>query len=206
MERKRYTLGKLRPFATLRSRIVCYFVIALLPLLLILCYTYGTFVQNESRESLSRISMSLQAGTQSVDTFIDASEKAGITLFYDNRVKRHLKPIAESSTEDRAAQIEIHSTINALVSITDAVTQTMLMYLDDQYVFSDGLYSFNDYFNTLYAFGDYDADFWRSLLNQRLVMEMLPATSMEQKRVNIADLQGIIEDQVTITSLLKKLQ
>ena len=29
---------------------------------------------------------------------------------------------------------------------------------------------------------------------------------MEQKRVNIADLQGIIEDQVTITSLLKKLQ
>ena len=184
MERKRYTLGKLRPFATLRSRIVCYFVIALLPLLLILCYTYGTFVQNESRESLSRISMSLQAGTQSVDTFIDASEKAGITLFYDNRVKRHLKPIAESSTEDRAAQIEIHSTINALVSITDAVTQTMLMYLDDQYVFSDGLYSFNDYFNTLYAFGDYDADFWRSLLNQRLVMEMLPATSMEQKRVN----------------------
>ena len=37
MERKRYTLGKLRPFATLRSRIVCYFVIALLPLLLILC-------------------------------------------------------------------------------------------------------------------------------------------------------------------------
>ena len=30
--------------------------------------------------------------------------------------------------------------------------------------------------------------------------------TMEQKRVNIADLQGIIEDQVTITSLLKKLQ
>ena len=183
-ERKRFALGKHRPFSTLRSRIVCYFIIALLPLLLILCYTYGTFVQNESRESLSRITMSLQAGTQSVDTFIDASEKAGITLFYDNRVKRHLKPIAESSTEDRAAQIEIHSTINALVSITDAVTQTMLMYLDDQYVFSDGLYSFDDYFNTLYAFGDYDADFWRSLLSQRLVMEMLPATSMEQKRVN----------------------
>jgi hypothetical protein len=29
---------------------------------------------------------------------------------------------------------------------------------------------------------------------------------MEQRRVAIADLRGIIEDQVTITSLLKKLQ
>ena len=29
--------------------------------------------------------------------------------------------------------------------------------------------------------------------------------TMEQKRVNIADLQGIIEDRVSITSLLKKI-
>lgn len=86
------------------------------------------------------------------------------TLFYDNRVKRHLKPISLSSTEDRVAQVEIHSTINAMVAITDAVTETMLLYLDDQYVFSDGLYSFEDCFNTLYSFADYDADYWRSLL------------------------------------------
>ena len=50
------------------------------------------------------------------------------TLFYDNRVKRHLKPISLSSTEDRVAQVEIHSTINAMVAITDAVTETMLLY------------------------------------------------------------------------------
>ena len=30
--------------------------------------------------------------------------------------------------------------------------------------------------------------------------------TMEQERVNIADLRGIIEDKVSITSLLKKLQ
>lgn len=88
--------------------------------------------------------MTLEAGTQSVDTSIDAAKKACITLFYDNRVKRHLKPISLSSTEDRVAQVEIHSTINAMVAITDAVTETMLLYLDDQYVFSDGLYSFED--------------------------------------------------------------
>ena len=29
--------------------------------------------------------------------------------------------------------------------------------------------------------------------------------TMEQRRVNIADLQGIIEERVSITSLLKKL-
>ena len=110
--------------------------------------------------------MTLEAGTQSVDTSIDAAKKACITLFYDNRVKRHLKPISLSSTEDRVAQVEIHSTINAMVAITDEVTETMLLYLDDQYVFSDGLYSFEDCFNTLYSFADYDADYWRSLLGQ----------------------------------------
>ncbi len=177
-------MKKRRPFATLRNRITCYFVIALLPLLLILLYAYGAIVQKESTESLRRIATSLQVGVQSVDTFIDASEKAGITLFYDNRVKRHLKPIAESTTEDRAAQVEIYGTINSLTTITDEITQTMLLYLDDQYVFSDGLYSFDDYFNTLYAFRDYDTDFWRGLLKERMVMKMLPATDMEQKRVN----------------------
>lgn len=106
------------------------------------------------------------------------------TLFYDNRVKRNLKPISLSSTEDRVTQVEIHSTINAMVAITDAVTETMLLYLDDQYVFSDGLYSFEDCFNTLYSFADYDADYWRSLLGQRIMLEMLPATQMTQKRVN----------------------
>lgn len=100
--------------------------------------------------------------------------KTWYTLFYDNRVKRHLKPISLSSTEDRVAQVEIHSTINAMVAITDAVTETMLLYLDDQYVFSDGLYSF----------ADYDADYWRSLLGQRIMLGMLPATQMTQKRVN----------------------
>lgn len=89
-----------------------------------------------------------------------------------------------SSTEDRAAQVEIHSTINAMVAITDAITETMLLYMDDQYVFSDGLYSFEDYFNTLYSFADYDADYWRSLLDQRIILEMLPATHMTQKRVS----------------------
>ena len=128
--------------------------------------------------------MTLEAGTQSVDTSIDAAKKACITLFYDNRVKRHLKPISLSSTEDRVTQVEIHSTINAMVAITDAVTETMLLYLDDQYVFSDGLYSFEDCFNTLYSFADYDADYWRSLLGQRIMLEMLPATQMTQKRVN----------------------
>ncbi len=177
-------MGKRRLFATLRSRIVCYFAIVLLPLLIILSYAYSHFVQNESRETLSRISMTLEAGTQSVDTSIDAAKKACITLFYDNRVKRHLKPISLSSTEDRAAQVEIHSTINAMVAITDAITETMLLYMDDQYVFSDGLYSFEDYFNTLYSFADYDADYWRSLLDQRIILEMLPATHMTQKRVS----------------------
>ena len=110
--------------------------------------------------------------------------KTWYTLFYDNRVKRHLKPISLSSTEDRVTQVEIHSTINAMVAITDAVTETMLLYLDDQYVFSDGLYSFEDCFNTLYSFADYDADYWRSLLGQRIMLEMLPATQMTQKRVN----------------------
>lgn len=41
-----------------------------------------------------------------------------------------------------------------MVAITDAVTETMLLYLDDQYVFSDGLYYFEDCFNTLYSFAD----------------------------------------------------
>lgn len=163
---------------------MCYFVIVILPLLLILCYTYGVFIRNESKECLNRLSTSLQSGVRSVDTYIDAAEKAGLSLFYDKRVKRHLKPISECSVEDRTAQIEIHSTINALTSITDAVTQTMLVYLDDQHVFSDGLYSFEDYFNNLYAFRDYDTDFWRSLLDENHVLEMLPATSMEQKWVN----------------------
>lgn len=177
-------MGKRRLFATLRSRIVCYFAIVLLPLLVILFYAYSHFLQNESRETLGRLSMTLEAGTQSVDTSIDADKKACITLFYDNRVKRHLKPISLSSTEDRVTQVEIHSTINAMVAITDAVTETMLLYLDDQYVFSDGLYSFEDCFNTLYSFADYDADYWRSLLGQRIMLEMLPATQMTQKRVN----------------------
>lgn len=154
------------------------------PLLVILFYAYSHFLQNESRETLGRLSMTLEAGTQSVDTSIDAAKKACITLFYDNRVKRHLKPIPLSSTEDRVAQVEIHSTINAMVAITDAVTETMLLYLDDQYVFSDGLYSFEDCFNTLYSFADYDADYWCSLLGQRIMLEMLPATQMTQKRVN----------------------
>ncbi len=177
-------LKKQMPFATLRGSIACYFAIALLPLLLILGYAYGKSIQNEQRESINRLSMTLQASVQSLDTSIDAAEKACITLFYDNRVKRHLKPVSESTVEDRMAQVEIHSTITSLVSITDAVTETMLMYLDDKHVFSEGLYSFYDYFTTLNAFEDYDLDFWKSLLNKHLSMEILPATQMDQKRVN----------------------
>lgn len=178
-------VGKHKPFSTLRSRIACYFVIALLPLILLLGYAYVKFVRSESQQTLNRMAMTVQTGVQSVDTSIEAAKKACLTLFYDNRVKRHLKPISESTAEDRVAQVEIHSTINSLVTITDAVTETMLMYLDDEYVFSDGLYSFTDYFNTFYCFEDYDADYWRGLLDQRMSMKMLSATQLVQKRLGL---------------------
>ena len=68
-------VGKHKPFSTLRSRIACYFVIALLPLLLLLGYAYGKFVRSESQQTLNRMAMTVQTGVQSVDTSIEAAKK-----------------------------------------------------------------------------------------------------------------------------------
>ena len=177
-------------FKGLRGRIASYFIIVLLPIIIILVYSYERLLGGERALQINRLALSLEASVQSVDTSINASERACMSLFHDRRVKRHLKPAAESSAEDRIAQIEIHEMINSMISITDAVTETMLIYVDDQYIFSDGLYSFTDYFCKLYEFEKYDAAFWRSLLNESTQLRMLPATLMTQK--NVAAAQTVV--------------
>ncbi len=178
-------MERIHPFKTLRGRIICYFAIALLPLLAIVLYAYGNFINNEIIHATSRMSMTLETGVQAVDVSISAAQKACISLFYDNRVKGHLKPISESTTEDRIAQIGIHETINSMVAITDAVTENMFLYLDNQHVFSDGLYSFDVFFEKINAFEDYDVAYWKSLLDERIVMKLLPATQLNQNIVSM---------------------
>lgn len=177
-------------FKGLRGRIANYFFLALLPIILILIFAYGRLLNSERSLQMNRLSLALEASVQSVDTSINASERACMSLSHDRRVKRYLKPIAECNAEDRIAQIEIHEMINSMISITDAVTETMLIYVDNQYIFADGLYSFTDYFRKLYEFENYDTAFWQSLLSQRSGLRMLPVTAMTQK--NVATTQNVV--------------
>ena len=162
----------------LTRQIAGYFAIILIPLLIIAVLAYQSF-WNKSRLDLSdRIRLSLQGSIQNVDNSISIAQHACISLFSDQRVRRHLRPISESTAEDRLEQIHIHQQISSLTNLTGGIAESMFIYLDNQHVFSDGLYSFFDYFTKICRYEAYDAAYWQQMRSERHFLTLLPATEM----------------------------
>lgn len=162
----------------LTRQIASYFAVILIPLMLIAVLSYRDFGDKSQQDMSARIHLSLAGSIKSVDASIDIAQNACMSLFTDQRVKQYLKPIAKSSSEDRLEQIMLHQQIVSLTNLTGGIAESMFIYLDDQHVFSDGLYSFDDYFNKICKYDDYDADFWRELRLNRKFLTILPATEM----------------------------
>lgn len=159
-------------------QIASYFAVMLVPVILTAVLSYQSFSSKSRQAMEERVWLSLQSSIQSVDKSIDIAQNACISLFIDQRVKNHLRPIAESTRDDRLEQILIHQQITALTNLTGGIAESMFIYLDDQHVFSDGLYSFNDYFTKICKYEAYDVAFWRDLRANLRFLTILPATDM----------------------------
>lgn len=157
---------------------VSYFAIILVPVMLIAIFAYQRFWHKSQEDMSARIHMSLTGSIKGVDSAVDIAQNACMSLFYDQRVRQHLRPIVDSTEEDRLAQIHIHQQITTLTNLTGGIAESMFVYLDGQNVFSDGLYAFDDYFGKICVYEDYDADFWRALQTSSRFLTILPATSM----------------------------
>lgn len=170
-------------FGRLKRGIAAYFALAMLPVMLLSVISYVSFLSKSREETASRIELSLQSAVESIDSAINSAQQACMTIFGDRRVKKRLKPIAECDASDRIALVEIHELITSMTTITDAVVDDIFIYMDRQNVFSDGLYSFEDYFGRISFYEKYDSDFWFGLLEQRSPLRMLAASSVTSKQV-----------------------
>lgn len=169
---------KKAPMGKLYRGIVVYFIAILVPLIVISLVSYESFWRKNQQDLSARIHLSLTGAVKNADHDIDIVQNACMSFFYDPRVRQHLRPIAASSEADRLEQIYIHRHISTLTNLTGTIADAMFVYLDDKHVFSDGLYSFDDYFGKLYVYEGYDSDFWASLLSKTGFLSTLPATNV----------------------------
>nr|HML45733.1 hypothetical protein [Clostridia bacterium] len=175
-------------WSALSRRILLYFCTLLIPVLILFLLFYRQAFTASLEDLSEKIVLNMGTTVERVDISITTMQKASMMLLNDMRVRKYVKPIRECTAEDRIQQIDVFSTIGALANIgASNLVETMFLYLDDQHVFSDGLYAFDQYFTRLFQFEAYGPEFWTNLLAEKNShWGMLPATTLKISPTNLS--------------------
>lgn len=160
-------------------KILGYFLILLIPTLIISLVYYVNVIESNRTEFAERLGFHLRTAAETVDMNLSVVQAANQSFLRDKSTIDLLKPSRELSIRERS---ELPGLIDELIGTYDVMSNlvdTVFTYVDDAKVYSPGgIQDFDNFFANGYRYDRYDAEDWRFKLNHSNgFFEVLPRSN-----------------------------
>jgi AraC-like DNA-binding protein len=173
--------------------ILGYFLSLLIPIVIIGISEYWYSISIMKNEFNQRISTNLESSANAVDSFIKTSQETGVNFLYDDTVRTLLMPKNLQSLEVKAELWRLPRILQRNENIVSKFTDSSFVYIDNQDVYvSGGANYFDFFFNNMYKYEKYDADYWMKKQGSDKTVELLPVTNVIQEKVNVKQVVPIV--------------
>jgi two-component system response regulator YesN len=186
-------------------RILSYFLLLLIPLIIISTIYYINLKAMNENEIRERLQRDIMAVGQNVDLYLRTIQENHLNLLNDNTIHRYLYPDELLTLHERVELNEIHRVLMRASNIVYPYVQHLFMYIDDTRVFhGNGADEFYSFFDKFHSQEHYPASFWRDRLQQNKDYEVLMPTHYVDGRkvLPIINQQLINGEYAVVVSLL----
>lgn len=160
-------------------KILGYFLILLIPTLIISLVYYVNVVESNRAEFAERLGFHLRTAAETVDMNLSVVQAANQSFLRDKSTIDLLKPNRELSIRERAELPDLIDELNGTFDVMSNLVDSVFTYVDDAKVYSPGgIQDFDNFFANGYRYDRYDAEDWRYKLNHSNgFFEILPRSN-----------------------------
>jgi two-component system response regulator YesN len=158
-------------------RILIYFLILLVPLLVISTIYYLNVSKMIKDDSVHKAQQNLKSSAQNVDLYLRTIHETSLNLLEDNTVRKYFFPEALQTLREKAELSEITRIISRYSSIVSNYSHSMFLFIDNRKVYLPrGAEDFDLFFGKFYKMDTYPAQFWEAQLDGESDFQILPPT------------------------------
>lgn len=172
---------KLLQLNALYFRILTYFMLLLIPTLIVGFIVYFANIHIFKKQMSDNLSSNVQSSSKVIDIYLRTAEQTGMNFLMNDTVQQYLLP-ADLLTN---IEIEKSSSITKMLSfsrnIINPYTDDMFVYADTQLIYKgEGIESFHSFFNVFSRFAEYDEAYWANLLKTDFSFRVLKPTIVQK--------------------------
>ena len=162
-------------------KIYFYFLLLLIPILIIGMATYFYTIYATKKNFEERISTNLGSSVKAVDAFIRMAQETGVSFFDEEEVQQLLLPDYAQTINMKVNLWKIPKIIQKEESIIGNISDSMFAYTDTQSVYTNnGIDSYDNFFNKFYIYKKYDFNYWNDQLNSGKTLAILAPSEVEK--------------------------
>lgn len=185
-------------FNRLFFRMLLYFLTLLIPVIIIGAITYNYSANSMRADYTKAIRMNLQSSAKTIDIYLKTAQETSVNFLYDETAHRLLQPQNKMTPENKSELNSISKVIARNQNIVSEYIDNVFVYLDDKTVYtSDGMDSFDSFFNKFYRLDKYSAGFWTKMLQSEKSIQILPPSRVE------SDYRNTVKSVVPIITVRK---
>lgn len=163
--------------------ILSYFMSLLIPIVAI--GIAGSWYSSKvmQKQFHDRLATTLASSAETVDHYLRTAQETGLNVLNDFTVNRLLKPKREHTLEIMAELWRLPQLLQRSENVISPAADAMSLMIDSQEVYvGAGVNDFQFYYDRLYRYDRYDADFWRGRLQPGTApMELLAVSEVRQE-------------------------
>ncbi len=170
---------------SLYLKLLFYFLLLLVPVIVIGLMTYITSVNMVKEDFQEKIAMNMEAASVTIDLYINSAQATGADFFNDEVVLTYLVPRSEQTDTIKTGLWRIPKIIQRSTNIVGGFADGIFAFVDDEDVYvSGGLNEFDTYFDKIHSYREYSVDFWKQKLKSNEFIELLPQSVVYDKNMN----------------------
>lgn len=163
--------------------ILSYFMSLLIPIVAIGTCGYWYSVKLMRDQFNERLATTLSGSAEVVDNYLRTAQETGVNVLNDFTVRRLLMPREQQTLEVRSELWRLRQVLQRSENVISPTTDAIALFVDTKDVYvGAGVNEFDFYFERLYRYEHYGAQFWRERLGAGAKsMELLPVSVVRQE-------------------------
>ena len=171
---------------SLYFKLLFYFLLFLIPIIVIGLITYINSANMIKKDFQEKITMNLEAASNTIDLYIKLAQETGASFFNDEFVRMYLVPRSKQTPQIKSGLWRIPKIMQRSENIVGGFAASVFAFVDDHVVYvGAGLNEFDTFFNSIHSYRDYDVDYWKSKLKSSDFIELLAKTEVYDKNLDV---------------------
>ncbi|NOU96220.1 helix-turn-helix domain-containing protein [Paenibacillus sp. LMG 31456] len=163
------------------QKILLYFLSLLIPIIIIGLTFYLNEAQIVKKDVSQKLDANLKFSSRTIDIYLEMTQSTNNNLFHSDIIQQYLKPYLQLTNEEK---VNLPLIVKAIVQNRNTISSfidQIFLYIDTERVYSsEGLISFETFFDRFYHLDDYNQDYWKKRLETSSLFQLLPPTRVKQ--------------------------